>query len=300
MYPLDAQYHGPSSLWMSSVDGTLAGLGNEVPASGALENTPDTGSLSILDAFGAGSAVWVIPSGVTFNMPFDRFESSVADTTVNETGAPWGVTAKYMSQAGINVIDNTPKVWGASPGTSSNRGNFRIYWSPKSSAKLLQTDLSGYYHGAYSSNPDPVGRDFSGALGPAYQIFSQGYNCSAPLSAILPVGLTNVSGLYPNLLKQSYSTGIVPGVTDRLWTSGFYYCEDFVDSNPTQTMLDESASNTFANAKNASLGLGGRPVKVTLYRSRGSESRGAEAYPGDASGSLGFKSSNIFDLARDN
>ena len=65
-------------------------------------------------------------------------------------------------------------------------------------------------------------------------------------------------------------------------------------------MLDESASNTFANAKNASLGLGGRPVKVTLYRSRGVESRGSEAFPGDASGSLGFKSSNIFDLARDN
>jgi len=294
MYPLDAQYHGPSSLWMSSVDGTLVGLGKEVPASGALENTPDTGSLSILDAFGAGSAVWVIPSGVTFNMPFDRFESSVADSTVVD-GVAWGAVSKYISQAGINVIDDTPKVWGAAPHTSNNRGNFRIYWSPKSSAKLLQTDLSGYYHGSY-----PHTGDFSGALGPAYQVFSQGYNCSAPLSAILPVGLTNVSGLYPNLLKQSYSTGTVAGVTDRLWTSGFYYCEDFVDSNPTQTMLDESASNTFANSKNASLGLGGRPVKVTLYRSRGPDSRGSEAYPGDASGSFGFKSSNIFDLARDN
>ena len=65
-------------------------------------------------------------------------------------------------------------------------------------------------------------------------------------------------------------------------------------------MLDESAADTFANAKNASVGLAGRPIKVTLYRSRDDTSRSAEAYPGDASGGQGFKSSNIFDLTRDN
>ena len=73
-----------------------------------------------------------------------------------------------------------------------------------------------------------------------------------------------------------------------------------MDSNPTQTMLDESASNTFANAKNASIGWAGRPVKVTIYPSTSSSNRGSEADPGDASGAQGFKSSNIFDLTRDN
>jgi hypothetical protein len=67
-------------------------------------------------------------------------------------------------------------------------------------------------------------------------------------------------------------------------------------------MLDESASLTFANAKNASVGLAGRPKKVTVYSSRSDApaNRTAEAYVGDASGSLGFKSSSIFDLSRDN
>ena len=77
-------------------------------------------------------------------------------------------------------------------------------------------------------------------------------------------------------------------------------------------MLDESASNTFANSKNASIGSSGRPKRVTLYRSRSGASTnpGAEAYPGyegvdatdpgSTAGSFGFKSANIFDLERDN
>ena len=67
-------------------------------------------------------------------------------------------------------------------------------------------------------------------------------------------------------------------------------------------MLDESAGFTFANAQNASVGLGGRPRRVTIYRSRSDseDNRGSEAYPGDASGAVGFKSANIFDLKRDN
>jgi hypothetical protein len=199
-----------------------------------------------------------------------------------------------LADAGIAVSGSpTTYKWGATEHTSQNRGPFRIYWSPKSSAKVLQTDLSGFTHGAF-----PHGGDFYGVVGPAYHIFAQGYNCSAPLSAVV-LSEGNASSVYPDLLKLSHDSD-GDGTPDSLWTSGFYYCDELVEENPTQCMLDESAGFTFANAQNASVGMGGRPKKVTIYRARSETNRGAEAYPGDPSGTLGFKSANIFDLKRDN
>ena len=48
--------------------------------------------------------------------------------------------------------------------------------------------------------------------------------------------------------------------------------------------------------------MSGRPRKVTIYRSRSDApaNRGSEAYIGDTSGAVGFKSAAIFDLSRDN
>jgi hypothetical protein len=292
MYPGDTAYHGPSSLWMSSVNGTLTGLGNEVPASGAPAGTPDTGTLSVLDAFGAGSSVWVVPSGVTVNQDPAYFYSCSGglDSNINDE------TALALSRAGINVSGTKTYLWGATKHTTENQGVFRIYWTPKSSSRILQNDLSGYHKGAA-----PHTGPFSGTVGPAYQMFAQGYNCSAPLSALVPTGKTNASGDFPDLLKLSYDSN-GDGVHDQLWTSGFYYCNEMLEDNPTQCLVDESAAETFANAKNASVGMAGRPRKVTLYRARLDDpnNRASESYVGDASGSLGFKSAAIFDLSRDN
>jgi hypothetical protein len=291
MYPGDTAYHGPSSLWMSS-HGGAAGLGNEVPASGAPSGTPDTGALSILDAFGAGSSVWQVPSGVTVNQNPAYFYpvSGGGLSNINDR------TAQRLGQAGINVSGTHTYHWGATQHTSENQGVFRIYWTPKSSARILQNDLSGYHKGAA-----PHTGPFSGTVGPAYQMFAQGYNCSAPLSALVPTGKTNASGDFPDLLKLSYDSA-ADGVPDRLWTSGFYYCNEMLEDNPTQCLVDESAAETFANAKNASVGMAGRPKKVTLYRARldDSSNRASESFVGDTSGSLGFKSAAIFDLSRDN
>jgi hypothetical protein len=124
---------------------------------------------------------------------------------------------------------------------------------------------------------------------------------TADLSAIYATGQLNASGEYPDLLRLSYDSDD-DGVADELWTSGFYYCSEMLEENPTQCILDESAARTFANAQNASVNLGGTPIKVTLVRARADSAtnRGSEAYVGDASGSLGFKSAAIFDLSRDN
>ena len=290
MWPGNIDYHGPSGVYGSSVDGVGTTVASTVVASGAPPRTPDTGSLSILDAFGAGSSVWVVPTGVTVNNPFDAFYPVSGPPNLNDE------TASALSWAGINVSGTTTYKWGATPHTSNNQGVFRIYWSPKPSARALQSDLSGFLNGAY-----PHSGSFSGTVGPAYQTFAQGYNCSAPLSALVATDGSNLSGTYPDLVKLSYDSD-GDGVPDKLWTSGFYYCNEFVEENPTQCIMDESASYAFANAKNASVGLAGRPKKVTIYssKSNAANNRTSEAYVGDASGGVGFKSATIFDLSRDN
>ena len=290
MHPASTQYHGPSAIWASSVDGINSGNDYNVPASGAPSGTPGTGSLSVLDAFGAGSSVWTIPSGVDINSTFDRFYPV--------SGSLNNATRLALGAAGINVDGTATYKIGAGPHKSNNQGIFRIYWTPKSSAKALQTDLSGYFEGSY-----PHAGNFSGVVGPAYQLFSQGYNCSAPLSAVVisdsVTGDNITSSIYPDLLRLSYDSNS-DGVPDQLHTSGFYYCREFVEDNPTQCILDESAAKTFANAQNASINLAGTPIKVTLIQARSSSGRLSESYEGDASGSLGFKSASIFDLSRDN
>ena len=278
MHPISCNQHGPSALYMSSSDGLAA---NEVPASGAPLGTPDTGSLSILDAFGAGSSVWTVPSGVDVNSEFDRFYPI--------SGVVNAETVSSLNQAGINVSGTRPYLFGVSAGYN-NRGFFRLYWSPKPSSRLLQNDLSGYTQGAY-----PHAGDFSGVVGPAYQIFAQGYNCSAPLSALVLEGEENASAVAFDLLKLSYDSN-GDGTYDQLWTSGFYYCNEMLEENPTQCMLEESAADMFANARNASVGFAGRPKKTTIYRD--TVGRGSESYAGDLMG--GFKSASIFDLERDN
>jgi hypothetical protein len=289
MHPASTQYHGPSAIWASSVDGTNAGNNYDIPAYGAPSGTPGTGSLSIFDVFGAGSSVWVPTPGTDLNSTFNRFFPLEANTTHD--------AKEKLAAAGVIVsgsVDNY--MIGAGPHASKNQGPFRIYWTPKSSARVLQTDLSGYYKGGF-----PHAGNFSGTVGPAYQLFAQGYNCSAPLSAIfIDDGLGNniTSGTFPDLLRMSRDTN-GDGIPDQLYTSGFYYCSEMLEENPTQCILDESAARTFANAQNASVNVGGTPIKVTLVRAREND-RGSEAYVGDASGSLGFKSAAIFDLSRDN
>jgi hypothetical protein len=307
MWPFEVQWHGPSALYASAaIEGDLTkpqDAGNATIASGAPAFTPQTGALSVHDTFGAGSSVWMIPSGGSFNNPYD---SRMFPLDTEEMTA---VEASLLAQAGINVSGQDVFRYGATEHIYNNTGCFRIYWSPKSDAKFLQNDLSGWYKGAFPHyNPEDdnfFNGNFPGAVGPAYQTFAQGYNCSAALSAITEgpgVAGDSVSGAYPDLLKLSHAPlgfGTLK-IPTRMETSGFYYCKEMVDENPTQCMFDESAGFSFANAQNASLGSSGRPKKVTLYRSRSNNTPGSESYIGHLSGTIGFESANIFDLKREN
>jgi len=316
MYPADAQFHGPSALWMSATNPGNSITGTQyVPASGAPSSTPDTGTLSVLDSFGAGSGVWLAPSSTGFNNPLNFFYPATIDDANNitneqrsllrEAGFPVKMNVAVGDRAQLEMLYGGNHAF-------NNRGLFRIYFSPDPVTRLLANDLSGFKNGNFGpSNQNATNRTFSGIVGPAYQIYAQGYNMSANVSAIEGIaGSLDVSAYYPRLLKLSDSKS-GDHVADSFWTSGFYYNSEFLADDPTQCVLDESAQNTFANAKNASIGTSGRAKRVTRYRSRastdlGSDSSQGEATPkgGDAAagsrGTEGFKSANIFDLERDN
>ena len=316
MYPADAQFHGPSALWVSAAEPGNAATDKTFYsiASGAPSSTPDTGILSVLDSFGAGSAIWFAPSAATTHNPFNFGNLQPLQ---NGIGAGLNSAARQlMREAGISVQDGIGRgmMYGGEQ-TFNNRGLFRIYFSPDPVTRLLANDLSGYHNGNFAgTNANTAKRIFSGIVGPAYQIYAQGYNMSANVSAIEGVaGSLAVSAYYPRLLKLSLDNNSNQ-IEDGFTTSGFYYNSEFLADDPTQCVLDESAQNTFANAKNASLGSSGRAKRVTRYRSRASTDIGSDSSQGQATtagdeagnpgpgdrGTEGFKSANIFDLERDN
>jgi hypothetical protein len=284
-HPYDADYHGPSALWVSS-DGALS----YVPASGSPAHTPETNVLSLLDSFGAGSAVLAVASGLDYNSPFNRlYLASGGPISLNDA------TAQLYAKAGVNVSSTEILNPGAPAGTTRNKGVFRLYFSVDPAANVLYHDNNGYSNGNF-----PHASTFDAAAGVVPQIFAQGYNFSGNVSATLFDDGTSLSSTYPQLVKLSYDQD-GDGVPDTFWTSGYYYCKEFVRDNPTQCMLDESAAATFANAKNATLGSSGRPKKVTVYRAgaeTGNTNLASEAYEDDKA--IGLKSFNIFDLERDN
>lgn len=152
--------------------------------------------------------------------------------------------------------------------TATNQGPFRLYFSIDPVANWLlpsSLDLSGYIS----------------------QVFSQGYNFSG--DSIAP---GNVSSFYTSVLKNN--NGVIQ-------PSGFYYASAMV-MNPTtiKALLDDSAANTFANAKHNSVGKSGLARVVSIYFPY------TDIYGGDSAKQevknygKGLRSVNSFDLERDN
>lgn len=152
---------------------------------------------------------------------------------------------------------------GSKAGT--NYGPFRLYFSPNSRAKFLTTSASN-------------GVD----QGVPYQVLAQGYNPSGACSA---VGASAVSGLY-----------------DDITSAQFYFVSAMLDpSYFNRIRLDESAANTWANAKHNGIAKSGRFKLVTLYRATASTEPGSQAFTATtAKYGQGLRSAEIFDLRRSN
>lgn len=199
---------------------------------------------------------------------------SVSSTYPSLTGY-YGPSAVYLSGAGVpasGAPSSTPNTsslsvldfYGAS-GTraAANYGPFRLYFSPHTQAKML-----GYVSG--------TGAGGAAYYGAPYQMLAQGYNPSG------------------NLIGSSAFDAIYSGIS----TSAFYYVSAMLDPGyRNRVRLDESAADTFANARHNALGRSGRIPLVTIYRSL--TTPGGQQYDADLAGyGKGFKSAELFDLRR--
>lgn len=169
--------------------------------------------------------------------------------------------------------------------TYDNRGPFRLYFSPDDAAKFL-----GYVSG---TGPKRL------VHGAPYQELSQGYNPSGDVSASIPLSWSGTGAIYHSLFPHLKQTG-VSGTTTSYPASAFFYVSDLLsDVYKGSVILDDSAMNLFANAKNATLGTSNRSKLVTYIREiTGPQGEGFDA---DQAGfGLGFLSSRVFDLSKDN
>lgn len=196
-----------------------------------------------------------------------------ADVGYHGPSGDWGVSSAPSTTpdtSSLSVLDyygiSTRHRFGKS--TQQNLGPFRLYFSYAPEANWLTT----------SSN---------GGQGYIPQVFAQGYHFSA--ATVCP---SSVSSLYTSLWKAN-GTGIV--------TSGFYYANEIVNSPTTvKAVLDDSAANTFANAKHCSVGKSNLPKVVSILHPVTQIYGGDSADASAKSYGKGFKSSNSFDLERDN
>jgi len=265
-------YHGPSSVYSS---------GTSIVCSGAPSSTPDTGRLSELDSFSLRPHA---------DYRFNKTEYGFKGAAAGNIAGNWDLTYKQFAPA-KGEPTNRGEV---GKSLYNNQGVFRIMVSVDPAAKSILmasavdvSPLGGFHHAV------PPGGE--GVFGGATQIFAQGYNLSADASAF-----NAASSVYAGLVHD-FDTGVHPGVTfDDHQTSGFYYQNQFVSDTSKQILLDESAANTFANAKNGALGTSNRSKLCTIYQA--DSLAGGEAYAvisRHAGHGVGFKSVNVFDLTKE-
>ena len=228
-------------------------------------------------------ARWYNPYGIIYDVStgntYDELriwniaDSSKLDAAYCSVNSLWPESAVYYGP-GEYYMDGVNTASGAPSGTpdtgvssildnygdsNANRGPFRVYFSPLGPAKFLAYDTSNY--------------------GAPYQQLAQGYNPSGDCTVA-----SSVSSLYKTLDASSE----------------FFYVSSMLDSGVRPNIwLDESAANTFANAKNATMGTSGRLKLVNIYRSI-TEEQGEGFDATTTQYGKGFFSANIFDLDRDN
>ena len=155
--------------------------------------------------------------------------------------------------------------------SAENFGPFRLYFS---------TDPAADFMIASGTNP---------LEGFARQVFAQGYNFSGNLIASSSDDF-EASSQYISVLKRDEDGNIN--------SSGFYYASSMVASPQTvKAVLDDSALNTFANAKHNTVGKSGLAKVVQGYYAV--SAFGGDSY-NDYDYGKGVASLNNFDLKKDN
>lgn len=148
--------------------------------------------------------------------------------------------------------------------SAQNYGPFRLYFSIDPAVQIL-TDLNST---TYHVIP---------------QIYSQGYQPSSYLKGVD----YSASTLYPGILQRNSSNVIQ--------ASGYYYGNTMTDRDGyTRVLLDESAANTFANAKHCAVGKSNNSKLVSIHYPY------TDIQVGSSYTQTGVKSPNTFDLQRDN
>jgi len=211
--------------------------------------------------------------------PYDSGYFGPSGTWGDSSGAP----SSTPDTSSLSILDyyghNDQHLLGKS--IADNFGPFRLFFSVNPVSRSMRnnegTDLSGIIH----------------------QVFSQGYNFSGATipDHVLSENFPHPSSVYTSIHILSATTA-GDGTPDKLLTSGFYYASAMM-SNPDMILasLDESAANTFANAKHNSVGKSGlgRVVEIFFPTDRlGGESGQQGTY------GIGLLSVNNFDLTKDN
>ena len=229
--------------------------------SGAPSGTADTSGLSVLDSFGLG---------------------------VN-TGGALGYYGKTQQQ---------------------NIGPFRIYVSPHPKSKWLGYPYTTAGQGYMPPQPPAafvsMGFSFPNTAtlktGAPYQLYAQGYSTSSDCSSLDPAtasGIYQDLGMSGHIITLPSSMQVASSANPHHVASSFFYTSGMLSSdNETRIWLDDSAMNTFSNAKNGTLGTSGRK-KIFSYYKAITDYPGEAWWQADAGFGKGLGSANLFDLDRD-
>jgi len=184
-----------------------------------------------------------------------------------------GAPSSTPDTSSLSILDyygqNTVSEFGKA--TAENFGAFRLYFSTDPAANFLAASGTNKLDGF------------------ARQVFAQGYNFSGNLIASSSDDF-EASSQYISVLKRDENGDIHP--------SGFYYASAMVASpNTVKAVLDDSALNTFANAKHNTVGKSGLAKVVEGYYA--TSAFGGDSYNEYTYGT-GLASINNFDLKKDN
>ena len=254
-----------------------------------------------------------------WNASAPHFDSTIA---LSVTGAPyhsfiWNICddsllkASYLSVSGLYPRNSgyigPYGVWTSGAGASSvcfgtpsstpdtsTVSILDLYGANLSAATIPYASLSATNYGPFRLyfSVDPavntlINLDGNTGWGVVPQLYSQGYQPSANLT----ICSGSLSGIYKSLIKVNNSGNLTP--------SGYYYGNEMILNNTVKAILDESASETFANAKHCSTGKSNNAKLVTIYYPYNRENSNQAQY-GDSSKLLGLGSLNLFDMERNN